>query len=136
MLRKAGYSWMAVSSLHGICGLVFYFEQWRAIAQNGWFNVIAPNPLTPIFDREDAFWFMFLTPFIFLLGQLCLWFDQQKLNLPISFSLTVLATVLVGLFLMPVSGIWLAAVPTLMMLYTSRSAQFATQDATEYLNHE
>jgi hypothetical protein len=123
MLRKTGFLWMIVSILHGIGGIFFYFPQWQAIAQDGWFNVIAPNPFTPIFDREDAFWLMFLTPFIFLIGKLCVWVDQQKLHLPVSFSITILATVLVGLFLMPVSGIWLALPPTAIMLYSSKLVQ-------------
>jgi hypothetical protein len=120
MLRKTGFVWMIVSILHGIAGIFFYFPQWQTIAQDGWFNVVAPNPFTPIFDREDAFWFMFLTPFIFLIGKLCVWVDQQKLHLPISFSIIILATVLVGLFLMPVSGIWLALPPAVIMLYSSK----------------
>jgi hypothetical protein len=119
MLRRTGFLWMIVSILHGIVGIFFYAPQWQAIAQDGWFNVIAPNPFTPIFDREDAFWFMFLTPFIFLIGKLCVWVDQQKLHLPISFSITILATVLVGLFLMPISGFWLALLPAVLMLYAS-----------------
>jgi hypothetical protein len=125
MLRKAGYLWIFVSIIHGIGGVVLYSRQWQAIAQDGWFNAVAPNPFAPIFDREDAFWFIFLTPFIFLLGKLCLWLDRHELNLPMSFSITILTTVLTGLLLMPVSGLWLVLIPTVMMLYSSKSAQFS-----------
>jgi hypothetical protein len=120
MLRIAGFWWIAVSAIHGLVGIFFYFEQWQAIAQDGWFNVIAPNLSTPIFDREDAFWYMFLTPFLFLLGKLCLWADRQKLTLPISIGRILLATVSVGLFLMPISGFWLALPPSIMLLKSSK----------------
>jgi hypothetical protein len=130
MLGKAGYLWIIVSILHGICGVIFYFKQWLAIAQDGWFNVVAPNPFMPIFEREDAFWFMFLTPFIFLIWNLCLWANRQKLTLPISISSTVLATVLVGIFLMPVSGIWLALPPSIMMFWNSWQSKFSPKPSS------
>ncbi|MBW4623064.1 MAG: hypothetical protein KME17_27355 [Cyanosarcina radialis HA8281-LM2] len=126
MLRIAGFWWIAVSAIHGLAGIVFYFEQWRSIAQDGWFNVIAPNLSTPIFDREDAFWFMFLTPILFLLGKLCLWADRQKLTFPISIGGILLATVLVGIFLMPISGLWLLLPPSIMLLQPSKLSDSAS----------
>jgi hypothetical protein len=128
MLKKAGYLWIFVGILHGIVGIFLYLNQWKSIAQDGWFNAVAPDPFAPIFDREDAFWFMFLTPFMLVLGQLCLWVDRDRLNLPRSFSFTMLGTVSVGLFLMPVSGFWLALVPTVMMLSASSATQFSDRD--------
>jgi Family of unknown function (DUF6463) len=123
MLRLAGCWWIAVSAIHGLGGIILYFEQWRAIAQAGWFNVIAPDPFAPIFDREDAFWFMFLTPFFFLIGELSLWLARKKLVFPVSVGVILLGTVLIGLFLMPVSGIWLGLPPSIMMLYSSKIFQ-------------
>jgi hypothetical protein len=123
MLRLAGWWWIAVSAIHGLGGIILYFEQWQAIAQAGWFNVIAPDPFAPIFDREDAFWFMFFTPFLFLIGELSLWLARKKLVFPVFVGVIVLGTVLVGLFLMPVSGIWLGLPPSLMMLYSSKITQ-------------
>jgi Family of unknown function (DUF6463) len=84
MLRLSGWWWIAVSAIHALGGIILYFEQWQAIAQAGWFNVIAPDPFAPIFDREDAFWFMFLTPFLFLIGELSLWAVRKKLVFPVS----------------------------------------------------
>jgi hypothetical protein len=127
MLRIAGFWWIAVSAIHGLVVIVLYFDQWQAIAQDGWFNVIAPDPLTPIFDREDAFWLMFLTPFLFLIGRLCLWADHQHLAFPISVGVILVGTVLVGLFLVPVSGIWLALPPSLILLWSSRQKNLSSQ---------
>ena len=123
MLRLAGWWWIAVSAIHALGGIILYFDQWQAIAQAGWFNVIAPNPFAPIFDREDAFWFMFITPFFFLMGELSLWLASKKLVFPISVGAILLGTVLVGLFLMPVSGIWLGLPPRIMLLWSSKSRQ-------------
>ena len=120
MLRLAGWWWIAVSVLHGLGGILLYEKQWRAIAYDGWFNVIAPNPIAPIFDREDAFWFMFLTPLIFLIGELCFWAYRRKLVFNISVGIVLTGTMIVGVFLMPVSGIWLALPPSIMMLWSSK----------------
>jgi hypothetical protein len=126
VLKIAGRSWIAIAILHSVIGVVGYYPQWRAIAQSGWFNVVAPNPLAPFFDREDALWFMMLTPFLVILGQLCLWADRQKLTLPISVGGTLLVSAIVGLFFIPISGFWLMLIPSGMMLYTSQG--FALSD--------
>ena len=123
MLRLAGWWWIGVSVIHGLGGIILYFDQWSAIAWDGWFNVIAPDPTAPIFDREDAFWFMFLTPLIFLIGQLCFWADRQQLVFPISIGTILTSTMIIGIFLMPVSGIWLALPPSIMLLYSSKIFQ-------------
>jgi hypothetical protein len=120
MLQIAGRCWIAIALIHGIFGLVVYYPQWQAIAQAGWFNVVAPDPFAPIFDRENAFWFMFITPFFFLIGQLSLWVASKKLVFPVSVGAILLGTVIVGVFLMPVSGIWLGLPPSIMFLWTSK----------------
>ncbi|EDX83369.1 hypothetical protein S7335_549 [Synechococcus sp. PCC 7335] len=119
MLKIVGSLWTVVACIHLLFGLVVYWPQWQIIAESGWFNVIAPNPFAPIFDREDAFWFMMATPFLLVIGQLCFWAHQQKLLLPTSISIILLSTTAIGLFLMPVSGFWLLILPSIMMLYSS-----------------
>jgi hypothetical protein len=126
VLRIAGIWWIVVSLIHGLGGIIIYSKQWQAIAQDGWFNVIAPNPLAPMFDREDAFWFLFMTPFLFIIGRLCLWADYQRLVLPMSVGFILLATTLIGIFLEPVSGIWLVLPPSLLLLLSSRFAKSKT----------
>ena len=121
MLRLAGWWWIAVSVIHALVCVIQYFEQWSAIASNGWFNVIAPDPTAPIYDREDAFWCTFLTPLIFLIGELCLWADRKQIVFPISVGIILIGMMIIGVFLIPVSGIWLALPPSIMMLWTSRS---------------
>jgi hypothetical protein len=120
MMRIAGLWWIAIGVIHGLVGTIVFFDQWRSIAQDGWFNVIAPNPLAPMFEREDAFWFMMLTPFFLILGQLCLWAFQRKGTFPMSVGIILVITVLIGLSLEPISGIWLGLPPSLMLLWLSR----------------
>ena len=120
MLRLAGWWWIAVSVIHATVCVFQYSDQWSAIAFDGWFNVIAPDPTAPIFDREDAFWCTFLTPLIFLIGELCLWADRQQLVFPISVGIMLTSTMIIGIFLIPVSGIWLALPPSMMMIWTSK----------------
>jgi hypothetical protein len=45
MVRIAGIWWIVVSLIHGLGGIIIYSKQWQAIARDGWFNLIAPNPL-------------------------------------------------------------------------------------------
>jgi hypothetical protein len=120
MMRIAGFWWIAIGVIHGLVGTIVFFDQWRAIVQDGWFNVIAPNPLDPVFDREAAFWFMIIAPFFVILGQLCLWASQQKSTFPMSVGIILLATVVIGLSLEPISGIWLGLPPSLLLLRLSR----------------
>lgn len=128
VLRIAGRCWIAIAIIHVIVGLATYLPQWQEIAQAGWFNVVAPDPFAPIFEREDAFWFMMITPFLLILGQLCLWADQQKLTLPISVSGVLLAFAITGIFFIPISGFWLVLIPNVMMFYSSKAAQSSTID--------
>jgi hypothetical protein len=123
MLRLAGCWWIGVSALHGLGGIILYFEEWQEIAEAGWFNVVAPDPFTPIFSRETAFWFILLSPFICLVGELCLWAHRQKLTLPISVGLIVLVSMSIAVFFVPISGFWLGFPPSIMMLYSSKRSQ-------------
>lgn len=121
MLRIAGWWWIGVSILHTLGGIILYFPQWQEISQAGWFNVAAPDPLAPIFPREAAFWFILLSPFIYLVGELCLWAHRQKLVFPLSIGIVLLSTMSIAVFFVPVSGFWLGLPPSIMMLYSSRS---------------
>jgi len=123
VLKIAGRFWIAIAIVHVAVGLVVYFPQWQMIARAGWFNVVAPDPFAPIFEREDAFWFMMITPFLLILGQVCFWADRQKLTLPISISGILLASTSIGIFFIPISGFWLVLIPSLMLLYSSKAVQ-------------
>ena len=121
MLRIAGWWWIVISILHTLGGIILYFPQWQEIARAGWFNAIAPEPFAPIFPRETAFWFVLLSPFIYLVGKLCLWAHYQNLILPKSMGVILLITMSVAVFFVPVSGFWLGLAPSIMMFYSSKA---------------
>ena len=123
MLRLAGWWWIGVSLLHTLGGIFLYYPQWQEIARAGWFNAIAPDPFLPVFSLETPFWFILLSPFIYLIGELCLWTHRHQLTLPISMGIILLTTMLVAIFFVPISGFWLALPPSIMMLWQSKSGQ-------------
>lgn len=120
MLKLSGYWLIATSILHVFVGLVVFTEAIMEIAHNGWFNTVAPDPFNPYFDREDAFWYMMATPFIFMIGQLCFWAQAQQITLPAFLGWTLLATATVGCFMEPISGFWLLMPPGFLILSVSR----------------
>lgn len=116
MLQISGYWLIATSILHVLVGVWIFAEPLMQIVHNGWFNTVAPNPLAPFYDREDAFWFLMLTPFLALIGQLCFWFHRNKIALPKFLGWTLLITAIIGVSLEPISGCWLLIPPALLML--------------------
>jgi hypothetical protein len=120
MLKVSGYWLIATSIIHFLVGLLVFTEPLAEIAQNGWFNAVAPDPFNPYFDREDAFWFMMATPFIFTVGQLCFWAQARQITLPVFLGWTLLATATVGCFIEPISGFWLLIPPSFLILAASR----------------
>ncbi len=101
------------------------------IAHNGWFNTVAPDPFNPYFDREDAFWFMMATPFIFTVGQLCFWAQARQIGLPAFLGWTFLVTAIVGVFIEPISGFWLLIPPSFLILAASRQAKIQSAKPTQ-----
>lgn len=120
MLQVSGYWLIATSILHVFVGLVVFTEPLLEIARNGWFNAVAPDPFNPYFDREDAFWYMVATPFIFTIGQLCFWAQARQITLPAFLGWTLLVTATVGCFMEPISGFWLLMLPGFLILFASR----------------
>jgi hypothetical protein len=131
MLKVSGYWLIATSIIHVLVGLLVFNEPLAEIARNGWFNAVAPNPFAPYFDREDAFWFMMATPFIFTVGQLCFWSQARQIILPAFLGWTMLATATVGCFIEPISGFWLLIPPSFLILAASRQAKIQSAKSTQ-----
>jgi uncharacterized membrane protein HdeD (DUF308 family) len=123
MLRVSGYWLIAVSMLHVLVGVWVFAEPLMQIVQDGWFNTVAPNPLAPFYDREDAFWFLMLTPFLVSIGQLCFWSHANNVVLPQFLGWMLLLTAIVGVSLEPISGCWLFIPPALLMLMASKNSR-------------
>jgi uncharacterized membrane protein HdeD (DUF308 family) len=130
MLRVSGYWLIAVSMLHVLVGVWVFAEPLMQIVQDGWFNTVAPNPLAPFYDREDAFWFLMLTPFLVSIGQLCFWSHANNVVLPQFLGWMLLLTAIVGVSLEPISGCWLFIPPALLMLMASKNSR--SQENSQY----
>ncbi|MGF1672380.1 MAG: DUF6463 family protein [Rivularia sp. (in: cyanobacteria)] len=122
MLQFSGYWLIVTSIIHVIVGFWLYVEPLSEIVSNGFFNSVAPNPFTPNFAREDAFWFMTLTAFWIILAQLCFWANSRKILLPKSIGWNLLITSIIGVVAIPISGFWLLMPPACLIIAASRKA--------------
>ena len=132
MLKISGYWLIAVSIIHVLVGLLVFAEPLAEIAQHGWFNTVAPDPFNPYYNREDAFWFMMATPFIFMVGKLCFWAQAQQIALPAFLGWIMLAIALTGCFLEPISGFWLLIPPSVLILAASQPASVQYDESIEH----
>ncbi|MDJ0593737.1 MAG: DUF6463 family protein [Pleurocapsa sp. MO_226.B13] len=119
MLKLAGYLLIFTSILHFIGGFVFYSEPLAEIAQAGWWNAVSPDPFNLNYEREAAFWFMMISPLLFALGILCCWIEEQKLIMPAFIGWILLIVTIIGIVILPVSGIWLLLAPSGIILFIS-----------------
>ncbi|MEL6165765.1 MAG: DUF6463 family protein [Cyanobacteria bacterium J06628_3] len=122
MLQFSGYWLLITSIIHVIVGIWIYGEPLVEIVHAGFFNSIAPNPFLPDFAREDAFWFMTLTPFFIILAQLCFWANSRKISLPKSIGWNLLITSIIGAIAIPISGFWLLMVSACLIIAASKKA--------------
>jgi hypothetical protein len=120
MLQVSGHWLICTSVLHALVTGWQFADPLMDIMQAGWFNAVAPHPLAPFYDREDAFWCMMITPFLLLLGQLCCWAQMKGISLPSFCGWVLLLTAIVGITLEPISGCWLLIPPALLILVNSQ----------------
>ena len=116
MLKVSGYWLIAISLIHGLSDILYYFEPWSDIFRNGVFNAI-----DPYLDRGTAFWMLMFSPLIFALGQLCCWAQEHNVILPVFIGRNLLITSAVAAFMMPILGFWLLIPPSILMIISSQS---------------
>ncbi|MBD1867115.1 hypothetical protein H6F95_07305 [Cyanobacteria bacterium FACHB-471] len=121
MLQVSGYWLICTGVLHALITGWQFADPLMDIVQAGWFNAVAPHPLAPFYDREDAFWCMMITPFLLLIGQLCCWAQTNNVALPSFPGWILLLTAVVGITLEPISGLWLILPPALLILANSHN---------------
>ena len=117
-LKNSAYFLVATGILHNIIGLGIGFSVLSEILQEGLFNTINAQ-----YDRNAMFWFLFSGFAMMLWGSL---FFQLK-RVPESFSWSLLVLSLLGVFIMPVSGIWLIIPQAIYMLWYQRKHQSFNQ---------
>jgi Family of unknown function (DUF6463) len=104
--RWTGRWLLAVGALHTAFGLAVFREQVALLARSGPWNALADHP-----ESELAFWFILSGWLMVLAGGLADALEGQGVAPPHWFAGGLLAVVLVGLILMPVSGFWLLLPP-------------------------
>lgn len=119
MLKISGYLLIITSILHFIGGFVFFPEPLAEIAQAGWWNAVSPDPFNLNYEREAAFWFMMISPLLFLIGMLCCWIQEQQIKIPAFVGWSLLVVTIIGIAIMPVSGFWLLLLPSGIILFVS-----------------
>ena len=119
MLKLSGYLLIITSILHFIGGFVFFPAPLVEIAQAGWWNAVSPDPFNLNYEREAAFWFMMISPLLFILGMLCCWMQEQQIKIPAFVGWILLALTIIGVVILPVSGIWLLLPPSAIILFVS-----------------
>lgn len=111
MKRWIGRSLVAIGLLHTIFGVVVFAPTWATLAREGVFNTVNQQPM-----REAAYWFLFFGLLLLLLGALVDWCEAQGSTLPAFIGWGLLVMTLVGVAVMPVSGLWLVFIPAVGFL--------------------
>lgn len=111
MKRWIGRTLVAIGLLHTVFGVVAFRSVWEALFQEGLLNTVNRQPL-----REAAYWFLFFGFVLLLLGALIDWCEAQQSRLPAFLGWGLLAMTLVGVVVMPISGMWLALIPTVGLI--------------------
>ena len=122
MKRWIGLAIMATAVLHTVVGLIFASQPLLNVLNAGVFNAVDPH-----FDRMAAVWFLLFGAMLFLLGLFVQWALQETETLPASVGWGFLITCIVGVILMPASGIWLGIIEAAIMLRISYQQKMVQQ---------
>jgi len=116
----AGWLLMAVAALHAAFGLWVGRRALLAMAHDGFVNAVDPH-----LDRSLAFWFLLMSPFLWIVGRLALWLASEGRRPPGWLGRSLLALALICAVLMPVSGFWLILLPAAWLWLAARAPRRA-----------
>ncbi len=106
---------IGVGVIHTIFGLVFMRDTLIVLWLEGIVNTVNGQPA-----REATFWFLYTGILFLLLGVMVNRFEKLNLMIPMAVVLGLWFLTLIGLVVMPLSGIWLLVPPTVGMFYHNR----------------
>ena len=110
-IRRSAYLLIATGILHNLIGIGIGFNILSEITREGLFNTINAQ-----IDRNAVFWFLFSGFAMMLWGALFL----ELKRVPKSFTWSLLLMSILGVFIMPVSGIWLIIPQAIYILWYQR----------------
>ena len=113
-LALAGSLMIAVAVLHAAFGAWFGRASLTGMLLDGVLDSVGLRG-----ERGLVFWFLMLSPLLFMLGQLCLFLAERGIAPPRWLGFEVLLVTLLAALLMPVSGFWLMLPPAALLLRAS-----------------
>jgi len=111
---------LAVAALHAAFGSWVGRRALLAVARDGFVNAVDPH-----LDRTLVFWFLLMSPFLWIVGRFALWLAAEGRRPPAWLGRSLLALALVGAVLMPVSGFWLILPPATSLWLAARAPRHA-----------
>lgn len=106
MKNWIGRAIILIGIIHTVVGFLVIGQVGVALLREGLFNTVNGEPM-----REAFFWFIFSGILLIVLGQLIHWVAAQSFAFPAFLGWSLLAITLLGVFIMPASGIWLMFIP-------------------------
>jgi hypothetical protein len=105
----------AVGVIHLSFGLVFMHDTLALLWSEGLWNTVNGQPV-----REAVFWFLCTGIVLLIVGVLVDQAERQRLAVPPCAPWVFAALTLIGVVVMPISGIWLMIPPAAGMVYRRR----------------
>ena len=113
---------IAVGVIHSLFGFVFMRSTLAVLWSERGFNTVNGQPA-----REAVFWFLFTGFLLLTVGALIDQVERRGLALPWFVTWSFVLLTVIGVVVMPISGIWLLLPPVVGMLFRCR--QFRNTDA-------
>ena len=111
-----GKSLVVVGLIHLSFGFIFMRSVLGVLWGEGLFNTVNGQP-----PREMVFWFLVSGFLTLIIGGLVDRLESSGLGLPVFLPWSFLSLVIIGIVIMPISGIWLLVPPTIGMFIRLRS---------------
>ena len=105
----------AVGVIHLSFGLAFMHDTLALLWSEGLWNTVNGQPV-----REAVFWFLYTGIVLLIVGALVNQAEHQRLAIPRSVTWVFAVLTLIGVVVMPISGIWLMIPPAIGMVNRSR----------------
>ena len=107
----------AVGVIHLLFGIFFMHTTLAVLWSEGLLNTVNGQP-----PREAVFWFLCTGIMLLMVGVLVDQMERERLAIPRFVTGLFAALTITGVFVMPISGIWLMFPPVIGMLVRSRTA--------------
>jgi hypothetical protein len=110
-----GKSLIGIGIIHSLFGFAVFSAIISVLISEGLFNTVNSQP-----DRERVFWFLFTGFAWIIVGILIDWLEINSSRLPSFLGWAFLAMTVIGVFIMPISGIWLFFGPIIGLFYRGK----------------